>query len=50
MSGAKHRMRTKKLRNQPSNVTYSSPGLGSSHWGNGRDTPPTGMSEKASHT
>ncbi|XP_028835953.1 ribonucleases P/MRP protein subunit POP1 isoform X2 [Denticeps clupeoides] len=26
MSGAKHRMRSKKMRNQPSNVTFSSPG------------------------
>lgn len=40
MSGAKERMRKKKLRNQPSNVTYSSGegGAGSSHWRNGGDT------------
>ncbi|XP_041758253.2 ribonucleases P/MRP protein subunit POP1 isoform X1 [Coregonus clupeaformis] len=39
MSTAKHRMRDKKMRNQPINVTYSSPGQGSSHWRNGGDTP-----------
>ena len=37
MSTAKHRMRDKKMRNQPTNVTYSS--QGSSHWRNGGDTP-----------
>nr|XP_046190398.1 ribonucleases P/MRP protein subunit POP1-like [Oncorhynchus gorbuscha] len=37
MSTAKHRMRDKKMRNQPINVTYSS--QGSSHWRNGGDTP-----------
>ncbi|XP_052356411.1 ribonucleases P/MRP protein subunit POP1 [Oncorhynchus keta] len=36
MSTAKHRMRDKKMRNQPINVTYSS--QGSSHWRNGGDT------------
>ncbi|XP_031676963.1 ribonucleases P/MRP protein subunit POP1-like isoform X2 [Oncorhynchus kisutch] len=37
MSTAKHRMRDKKMRNQPINVTYSS--QGSSHWRNGGGTP-----------
>uniref|UniRef100_A0A4W5K3B8 Pop1 N-terminal domain-containing protein n=1 Tax=Hucho hucho TaxID=62062 RepID=A0A4W5K3B8_9TELE len=37
MSTAKDRMRDKKMRNQPINVTYSS--QGSSHWRNGGDTP-----------
>ncbi|XP_045568540.1 ribonucleases P/MRP protein subunit POP1 [Salmo salar] len=37
MSTAKHRMRDKKMKNQPINVTYSS--QGSSHWRNGGDTP-----------
>ncbi|KAJ8013410.1 hypothetical protein DPEC_G00052980 [Dallia pectoralis] len=38
MSTAKHRMRDKKMRNQPSNITFSTPGQGSSHWRNGGDT------------
>ncbi|XP_064196709.1 ribonucleases P/MRP protein subunit POP1 [Anguilla rostrata] len=55
MSGAKHRMRCKKMRNQPSSVTYSSPGWHnggetsrSGHWhehtpqGRGHSAPPSG--------
>ncbi|KAJ8353849.1 hypothetical protein SKAU_G00214160 [Synaphobranchus kaupii] len=37
MSGAKHRMRSKKMRNQPSSVTYNSPG-----WHNGGETSHSG--------
>lgn len=37
MSGAKHRMRNKKMRDQPSNVTFSSQG-----WRNGGDAPAGG--------
>ncbi|XP_061093098.1 ribonucleases P/MRP protein subunit POP1 isoform X2 [Conger conger] len=37
MSGAKHRMRSKKMRNQPSSVTYNSPG-----WRNGGETSQSG--------
>ncbi|KAJ8394599.1 hypothetical protein AAFF_G00044020 [Aldrovandia affinis] len=37
MSGAKHRMRSKKMRNQPGNVTYPSPG-----WHNGGETSHSG--------
>ncbi|XP_067094443.1 ribonucleases P/MRP protein subunit POP1 [Osmerus mordax] len=44
MSSAKERMRNKKLKNQPSSVTYSSPGVGSgsSHCRNGGEGPSHG--------
>ncbi|KAL0963312.1 hypothetical protein UPYG_G00304480 [Umbra pygmaea] len=35
MSTAKHRMRNKKMRNQPSNITFSEPEQGSSQWRSG---------------
>ncbi|KAG9339362.1 hypothetical protein JZ751_023755 [Albula glossodonta] len=46
MSGAKHRMRSKKMRNQPSSVTYSTPGRQNggetSHSGRRYDQTPQG--------
>ncbi|XP_030638970.1 ribonucleases P/MRP protein subunit POP1 [Chanos chanos] len=50
MSGAKDRMRHKKMRNQPSSVTYSSPDWSGSQKRNGGDTPHSGRSfDSSSH-
>ncbi|XP_023667281.2 ribonucleases P/MRP protein subunit POP1 [Paramormyrops kingsleyae] len=50
MSGAKHRMRSKKMRNQPSSITYTSTGRDTSQgpWRNGEETPLTGQKHEHS--